>query len=225
MTCRGDHPSNVFEFAGFEPVVVPIAPPAQHLAEKLHAYARNYGEPSSRAKDLYDMLAIADTLPLPPARELAEACRQTFALRATEWPPPLPPPPTAWAAPGRGLSTTTASGGIRSTTPSPLWRRLAAGDKRWGRAVGRDALGVALNRPHDHERARVSREPKGRKRSHERSHRGMSKSDGRRSTRPQPMDRVDGEPLAAHGLFARTQYAPGRRRWAPWEAVDSWLPA
>jgi hypothetical protein len=40
--------------------------PAQQLAEKLHAYTRWYSdEPSSRAKDLFDMLVIADQVQLP----------------------------------------------------------------------------------------------------------------------------------------------------------------
>lgn len=97
---------NVFEFAGFKPVVVPIVPPAQHLAEKLHAYVRTYGEANSRAKDLYDMLAIVGTLPLPSAVDLMAACRQTFELRATEWPPPLSQPPSAWAGAWQGFVDT-----------------------------------------------------------------------------------------------------------------------
>lgn len=97
---------NLFEFAGFEPVVVPIVPPAQHLAEKLHAYVRNYGAANSRAKDLYDMLAIADTVPLPSADEVAAVCRQTFALRHTVWPPPLPRPPEEWAGAWQGFVET-----------------------------------------------------------------------------------------------------------------------
>jgi hypothetical protein len=78
-------------------------PPGQHLAEKLHAYVRDYGGISSRAKDLYDMLAIADGLPLPSAAELAEACRQTYALRHSVWPPELPPPPEEWEGAWRGF--------------------------------------------------------------------------------------------------------------------------
>lgn len=98
---------NVFEFAGFEPVVVPIVPPAQHLAEKLHAYTRRFeSEVNSRAKDLYDMLVIADTLPLPTTGELAATCRQTFEMRHTAWPPELAGPPEEWVGAWGGFVET-----------------------------------------------------------------------------------------------------------------------
>jgi hypothetical protein len=85
-------------FAGIEPPVIPVVPVAQHLAEKLHAYARQYPEPSSRPRDLFDMLVIARQLPLPPAGELAAACRETFSLRQSGWPAALPAPPDTWEA-------------------------------------------------------------------------------------------------------------------------------
>ncbi|TVP74259.1 MAG: hypothetical protein EA340_01550, partial [Nitriliruptor sp.] len=50
-------------FAGIAPPHVPVIPIAQHLAEKLHAYTRDYGSRSnSRPRDLYDMLVIAQSL-------------------------------------------------------------------------------------------------------------------------------------------------------------------
>lgn len=86
-------------FASIEPPTVPVIPIAQHLAEKLHAYSRDYGsQPSSRPRDLYDMLVIAWSLPLPRSRELHAACRDTFQLRQAGWPPTLPAPPSNWAA-------------------------------------------------------------------------------------------------------------------------------
>lgn len=102
---------NLFDFAGLEPVTVPAVTPAQQLAEKLHAYVRRYGirgdryttRESSRAKDLYDMLVIAEHVPLPPLGRLAATCRQTFAMRQTPWPPALNPPPALWESAWRGF--------------------------------------------------------------------------------------------------------------------------
>jgi hypothetical protein len=86
-------------FAGIEPPTVPVIPIAQHLAEKLHAYVRDYGaQANSRPRDLYDMLVIAWSLPVPTSRELQTACQETFTLRDTSWPPTLPTPPGSWAA-------------------------------------------------------------------------------------------------------------------------------
>jgi hypothetical protein len=89
---------NLLDFAGIPPVTVPAIRREQQLAEKLHAYTRDYGsQDNGRAKDLYDMLVIAQELTLPTNADLAAACRQTFALRATSWPPALEPPPPSWA--------------------------------------------------------------------------------------------------------------------------------
>lgn len=90
---------DLLDFAGIAPPQVPVIPVAQHLAEKLHAYARDYGSQSnSRPRDLYDMLVIARSLPVPIGRELRATCRATFALRQTVWPPAFPPAPTSWAS-------------------------------------------------------------------------------------------------------------------------------
>jgi hypothetical protein len=57
---------HIFEFIGEPPLQLPMVTPAQQLAEKLHALVRTYdGEHSSRAKDLFDMLVIADLVRLP----------------------------------------------------------------------------------------------------------------------------------------------------------------
>ena len=97
---------NLFEFAGFDPVVVPVIPSAQQLAEKLHAYTRDYGEASSRAKDLHDMLAVPLELPLPALGEVAAVAQETFQLRRTVWPPQLLPPPATWAGAWAGFVAT-----------------------------------------------------------------------------------------------------------------------
>lgn len=83
-------------FAGIQPPDVPVVPIAQHLAEKLHGYTRDYGEQNSRPRDLFDMLVIANSLTVPLAGTLAEACRTTFDLRRSVWPPQLPGPPVTW---------------------------------------------------------------------------------------------------------------------------------
>ncbi|MGH3951635.1 MAG: nucleotidyl transferase AbiEii/AbiGii toxin family protein, partial [Pseudonocardiaceae bacterium] len=54
---------NLFDFTDLPTVVVPAVRVEQQLAEKLHAYTRDYGDQdNSRAKDLYDMIAIAQHL-------------------------------------------------------------------------------------------------------------------------------------------------------------------
>lgn len=83
-------------FAGITAPQVPAIPLSQQLAEKLHGYLRHYGGGSSRPRDLYDMLVIAECLQLPPAGQLIETCRQIFALRATEWPASVSKPPEEW---------------------------------------------------------------------------------------------------------------------------------
>jgi hypothetical protein len=77
-------------FAAIAPIIVPIIPLAKHVAEKLHAYARNYGvgtRPSSREKDLVDLVVIAMFCPFY-ASELHPALHAVFAVRAMH---PLPP--------------------------------------------------------------------------------------------------------------------------------------
>ena len=87
----------LLDFAEIPAPVVPVIPIAQHLAEKIHAFARSYGNGSSRPRDLYDMLVIAEQLPVPTARTLAETSSDTFRIRDTKWPPDLPDPPPNWA--------------------------------------------------------------------------------------------------------------------------------
>ena len=116
------HLRNLFEFAGFGAVTVPAIRTEQQLAEKVHAYARVYttGE-NSRAKDLYDMLVIAEQLPVPTISDLREACRTTYALRSTPWPPILRPPPSMWISPWNEFVRTY---GIRFTTLDEAYQGL-----------------------------------------------------------------------------------------------------
>jgi len=93
--------SDFLSFAGIEPLELPAIPLAQHLAEKVHAYTRSYGtvaRPSTRPKDLVDILLIADSQGLEAAA-LCEALTDTFEARAhQELPRSLPAPPSGWAS-------------------------------------------------------------------------------------------------------------------------------
>lgn len=86
-------------FAGFEPLEVPAVALEQHVAEKLHAYTRRYAgdRPSSRAKDLIDIVLIAEIAHVHATR-LNDAIQRLFAARDTHPPPlALPHPPRSWA--------------------------------------------------------------------------------------------------------------------------------
>ena len=105
--------SDFLSFAGIEPLELPAIPLAQHLAEKVHANTRSYGtaaRPSTRPKDLIDILLIADSQTLEAAA-LREALRDTFEARAHQ--------ATSWKA-----CRTHRPSGHRPTGASP--RRLVA---------------------------------------------------------------------------------------------------
>ncbi|HEY0475844.1 MAG TPA: nucleotidyl transferase AbiEii/AbiGii toxin family protein [Kribbella sp.] len=97
---------NPFEFVGEPSLRIPMVTPGQQLAEKLHAYTRLYeDERSSRAKDLFDMLVIADQVQLPSGARLAACVEDTFRVRTTDWPPPLVEPPADWHRPWTSFIT------------------------------------------------------------------------------------------------------------------------
>lgn len=93
--------SDFLSFAGIEPLELPAIPLAQHLAEKVHAYTRSYGttgRPSTRPKDLIDILLIADSQSLEAAA-VRDALKHAFEARARQaLPRGLPAPPPEWAA-------------------------------------------------------------------------------------------------------------------------------
>jgi hypothetical protein len=100
--------SDLLSFAGIERVRVPALPLPQHVAEKVHAYTRKYGQSrreSTRPKDLVDILLIIGTEELDAA-QLRESLQTTFHERAKH---PLlsslPPPPEDWREPYRRLAT------------------------------------------------------------------------------------------------------------------------
>ena len=97
----------LLQFAGLDPVTAPTMPLAVHLAEKVHAYSRQYGPggfPSSRVKDLVDMVLISDEAS-PGARSVRLALEETFSARNTHaLPAALPAPPHAWRVPYRNVA-------------------------------------------------------------------------------------------------------------------------
>jgi len=100
--------SDLLAFAEIEPVEIPVVPVAQHIAEKVHAYTRRYGEsqrPSTRPKDLVDILLIA-TAETIDAGALHDALDRTFHTRAWQpLPEALPEPPADWRRPFGRLAT------------------------------------------------------------------------------------------------------------------------
>ncbi|MEK4242968.1 nucleotidyl transferase AbiEii/AbiGii toxin family protein [Janibacter sp. FSL W8-0316] len=72
----------------------------QHAAEKLHAYSRLYagGRPSSRVKDLVDLVLLIDAGLLVDARRLGTWLAVVWSVRDRTQPPAsLPSPPPTWA--------------------------------------------------------------------------------------------------------------------------------
>ena len=104
-------------FAGIEPVTVPTLPLELHVAEKVHAYTRQYeAGASSRVKDLVDLVLICSHTPFTAAA-LRRALDLTFEVRDSHGVPgALPPPPSDWSpgyrklAQGVGISEDVASG-------------------------------------------------------------------------------------------------------------------
>jgi hypothetical protein len=124
--------SHLLEFAGIAPVIVPALAVEQHLAEKLHAYSRTYAgnQPSSRVKDLVDMVVIARTTSIEADR-LSEAVTSIFERRATHAVPrSLESPPPAWARPWQALVTHLPADGALLTgfdTAAAFWEPVLAG--------------------------------------------------------------------------------------------------
>ena len=93
--------SRLLEFAEIPTIAVPALAVEQHLAEKLHAYSRTYagGQPSSRVKDLVDIVVIAHTTTVDGDR-LRQAVAAIFQRRDTHEPAcVLASPPRDWARP------------------------------------------------------------------------------------------------------------------------------
>jgi Nucleotidyl transferase AbiEii toxin, Type IV TA system len=117
--------TGLLSFAGIDPLALPVIPIPRHLAEKVHAYTRRYGEDarlSTRPKDLVDILLIEGTTAIE-AGALRDALNITFRERRRQaLPAKLPPPPPEWANPYRRLAQ---SVGIDSDLDA-AYRRAAA---------------------------------------------------------------------------------------------------
>lgn len=130
---------DLLAFADLKPTLLPVLPLAYQVAEKVHAYTRVYGaagRPSSRVKDLVDLVIISGNAVLR-AGDLREALRATFNGRGTHpLPEALPQPPAQWRIPYRQAAS-------RLTLDSELdtGHRLAAAflDPVLGSALAEDA--------------------------------------------------------------------------------------
>ncbi|MGA7871378.1 MAG: nucleotidyl transferase AbiEii/AbiGii toxin family protein [Candidatus Binatus sp.] len=98
--------TDLLEFAGIEPIEVPVLPLEQHIAEKVHAYTRIYssGRTSSRAKDLVDIVLVKQFMVLDAARLRTALVGVFEGRRQHGLPDRFPPPPPEWAVPYRKLA-------------------------------------------------------------------------------------------------------------------------
>ncbi len=96
---------DLLEFAEIPPAEVSVIALERHVAEKIHAYISVHaqGQPSSRVKDLVDLVLIDSLFSLGAGR-LHNAIEATFTERNTQAPTALPPPPTQWRVPYRKLA-------------------------------------------------------------------------------------------------------------------------
>ena len=106
---------DLLAFADIEPIEVPVLPLEQHVAEKVHAYTRTYGQGqrSSRAKDLVDLVLVKQLMVLDAAR-LRNALVGVFEARRQQGLPDRLPAPAA----GLGGTVPKAGKGGR-TSPGP----------------------------------------------------------------------------------------------------------
>jgi hypothetical protein len=96
----------LLEFAGIAPVEVPTLPLEFHVAEKLHAYTRSYGDkrPNARVKDLIDLVLIRSVGTFPAGR-LRAAIATTFVARSMHsLPTTFSHPPQDWVGSYRRLA-------------------------------------------------------------------------------------------------------------------------
>ncbi len=96
---------DLLSFAGIPSAEVPALPLEQHVAEKVHAYTRNYGPGvNTRVKDLVDLALIQSFVGLDP-RLLRTSLERTFEGRGLQaLPGALPAPPADWAPAYRRLA-------------------------------------------------------------------------------------------------------------------------
>ncbi len=97
--------SELLTFAELDRLIIPTIPIEVHLAEKLHAYVRGYGEDrlSTRVKDMVDMVLIGREQQLLAGRTL-QALGHTFSMRGSVPPGSLAAPPEFWRGTYRDLA-------------------------------------------------------------------------------------------------------------------------
>ena len=137
--------ANALEFADVATPQLPVVPLEQHVAEKLHAYTRSYGQDareSTRVKDLIDLVLIGELTDLD-AKRLGRALATIFDERARQpLPAAVPPPPSSWARPYAelarevGIAVEIEAGHAAATRLlDPVLRSEAGG--RWDPETGR----------------------------------------------------------------------------------------
>lgn len=127
-------PSTAGTLAHVEPLVVqplivgdtfttPAIDVHRHAAEKVHAYTRvyAYAMPSSRVKDLVDLVLFAESGMLDDLA-LGNALREVFAERDTALPDELPQPPGDWAPTYAALAADT---GVSDPSLEAAWQVAA----------------------------------------------------------------------------------------------------
>lgn len=134
-------------FAGINAIAIPLLPLEQHTAEKVHAYTRLYeaGRPSSRVKDLVDLVLIRSIATFESSR-VRRALDQTFHQRGTHpLPRTLPAPPSNWTVAYRtaareiSLTPETLLEGYAAASGflDPVLGDLVASESRWDHVTGR----------------------------------------------------------------------------------------
>jgi hypothetical protein len=93
-------PPPLLAFADIETPQIPVVPLEQHVAEKVHAYTRQYrGGGSTRIKDLVDLVLLLEHETFTAGR-LRHALDATFEVRGThDLPDAFPRPPNTWRTP------------------------------------------------------------------------------------------------------------------------------
>ncbi|MGN6362755.1 MAG: nucleotidyl transferase AbiEii/AbiGii toxin family protein [Thermomicrobiales bacterium] len=137
---------DLLAFADIARLTIPTLPLERHVAEKLHAYTRDYGNDrqNTRAKDLVDLVLI-EAMCAFKADSLRAALEATFAARGLQpLPAALPPVPGAWEAPYRILAREVdlppdVADGVRAVAAflDPVLAEQIGERARWNPAAGR----------------------------------------------------------------------------------------
>lgn len=111
---------------GYADVAIQAVDVYQHAAEKFHAYARIYAydRPSSRVKDLVDLVLLIESALLVDLARLRERLTVVYTERDGTLPPQLlPEPPGSWDEPYAALA---ADLNLTAATPDAAYDLVAA---------------------------------------------------------------------------------------------------